>query len=193
MNALKIVGYVIAFFVGLGAGWLLTQYFQERDHGFVDVDIDAFSPKWSRRIAPNEAIPNLDRYREPRALMTLARTKDGKIDGLLHNLDSLNAYLDTLINFSKKHPVDTPLYWGAGFYPNIVKDNSTRKIRLNLYIIPTLYKARIKENGRDTFVIEHVFGYHSPVPQTTSRSYPDILTLRDNGGGYIFDEGHLWP
>lgn len=179
----KLSLWTIIFLAGVGTA-ILVRYLSLPKN---------FEHKWSQRIPPERAQPNLEKYRNPRALLTLSMTRGAKIDGLLHHPDSLRKYLDEIDVFRSEHPVTAPLYWGVGFYPNVVRDTTTNRVKLNLYIIPTLYKA----SGINPLVITEVYDYYSTVASGNSlkQHYISFGTsaLRHHAGDYIFDEGHLWP
>lgn len=123
--------------------------------------------------------------------------------GVYYPADSIRKYLDVyfpnLIDEQKQYQRSRPggfnygkYKWLVGFYWMKKKDPTTagNANKLDFYVIPTLVDSTNPLGVIDYYTDKDSIYYHGKNTRKRKNGQPEV---KDDGDGFAFDEGQLWP
>ncbi|HPH45966.1 MAG TPA: hypothetical protein PLJ60_02095 [Chryseolinea sp.] len=145
----------------------------------------------------------IEDYRKTGSLVSLSLLHGRhKLGGIVHEFDSFKKIYDNLDKFRNNNTLDpTKGYeWGIGVYPSIVRSlkadlkpgpepsDKDSVARLCIYFIPTMFNR----NGTNK-KIDDILDYNDYKDDPRYPSFTLSADINIAGGGYIYDQGTIFP
>ena len=184
--------------VGIFIGLLLA-YLGIKSSASEFTDLTDKSPRDSN-VDPKKGMAALKAYRRPGSLVSLSLLHGPhKLNGILHDTANIASIYKNYLEFKDNNSPRKGYIWGLGLYPSIVRGLKANYIptnkkpsekdsvsRLCIYFIPTQYKTKCETCEE----IDSIRDYYS---YSNDPGYPTSLKLLPGNGGYIYDQGTLFP